>query len=137
TSQLDELGAVYGLIAKGLRPEGRLFVADLALEVPVPLAGPELFQRLRPFTEHKQALSAAGLRLGEETDLSKDIMTKIRGGFQACVDKLVELRTMEEPAKRQMTLAFGAQLEIWATVALLLETGKLSARVIMASRPGA
>ncbi|HXZ69227.1 MAG TPA: hypothetical protein VEH07_11605 [Alphaproteobacteria bacterium] len=134
-SQLDELGAVYGFIAKSLRPEGRLFIADLALETPA-LAGPGLFQHLQSFAEHRQALSAAGLRLGEETDLSKDIMTKIRGGFQACVDKLVELRSLEEPAKRQITLAFGSQLEIWATVALLLETGRLSARVLMASRPG-
>ncbi len=135
TSQLEaSLGDVCGQIAKSLKAGGRLFHADLALDA-APTAGPQVLQHLKPLTEHKAALASSGLKLSQEIDLTKEIIATIRSGFQACTSALAALRTLDEPHRRLMTLSFGAQLETWASIALLMETGKITAHVLLAGMP--
>lgn len=116
-----DLGTLYGRIAKSLRTQGGVFAADT---VAASGAGrPPLFTP----SEHKAAIEDAGLRITKEIDLSREVMLKIRRGFQHCTEKVAELRDLEGPAKLQMTVAFCTQLERWARVAMQLEAGKIAA----------
>jgi len=141
TSALNEdLPAIYGLIAKSLKKAGRLYAADLMLEGPSRAAAPgrvALLQNLKPLDEHKQAIVAAGLSVEKEFDLTHEVIVRIRSGFQESTDKLSEICHLEGPLKAQMTAAYCAQLEIWATAAVLLETGKIVARGVLAVKTGA
>jgi hypothetical protein len=136
-----ELPAIYGLLAKSLKKEGRLFAADFTaaeagVRAPAP-SGPALLQHLKSLAEHKQAIVAAGLRVEKEFDLTQEVVVKIRHGFGASTEKLSEIRQLEQPFKRQMTALYCAQLETWATAARLLETGRITARALLAGKPGA
>lgn len=116
-----DLGGLYGRIAKSLRAQGSVFAADT---VTASGAGrPQLFTP----TEHKAAIEGAGLRITKEVDLSREVMLKIRRGFQHSTEKLAELRKLDGPAKLQMTVAFCTQLERWARIAMQLEGGKIAA----------
>jgi hypothetical protein len=134
-----ELPAIYGLLAKSLKKAGRLFVADFMAGAAGARtrAGPALLQNLQPLADHKQALAAAGLAVLKEFDLTQDVVVKIRHGFSASTEKLSEIRQLEQPLKRQMTAHYCAQLETWATAARLLEAGMITARALLAGKPGA
>jgi hypothetical protein len=138
SARCDTLAAFYELAAKCLKSQGRIFAADLVLTPGArePAAG-ALFKSLKPWNDHQQAVGAAGFKIEKELDLTQELMAKIRHGFHAGTEKLGELRQLEEPHKCRMTAAFCAQLETWATAAMLFETGRLCARALIANKPGA
>jgi hypothetical protein len=135
----EELPAIYGLLGKSLKKGGRLFTADFMAGTASPRtrAGPALLQNLKTLAEHKQALAASGFAVVKEFDLTQEVVVKIRHGFSASTEKLSEIRQLEQPLKRQMTAHYCVQLETWATAARLLEAGIITARALLAGKPGA
>jgi hypothetical protein len=134
----EELPALYGPLAKSLKKGGRLFAADFMAGAAAPraLAGPSVLRNLKTLAEHKQALATADLAVVKEFNLTQEVIVKIRHGFGASTEKLSEIRQLEQPLKRQMTAHYCGQLEMWATAAKLLEAGMISARALLADKPG-
>jgi hypothetical protein len=125
--------------AKGLKVDGRLFLADLMLPdedgdsdawTHLRLARP-----LQSKSNLRRALAESGLKIEEELDLTFDVAAKIRHGLVAIADLLVDARNLDEPQRRVTRAALASQVETWARTAAYLHAGQLSATGLLARKP--
>jgi hypothetical protein len=137
----DSLAIPYSQCASGLKPGGRLFIADL---LQVNAAGSTAFKPApravadwRPcsFETHGVALADAGMAIERSIDLTSGLVSAIRSGFQDSIKTLETIRNGTEPQKGQRGRALCEQLEAWTMLYYLLQQKALGATALLAIKP--
>lgn len=132
--------SAYQEASGGLRRGGQLFAADLMVkrsaEAAQTMSGIEVPGQRQWLSRdaHVEAIAAANLKIDQEYDLTKELMTTIRSGFLRGLTKLADTRALPQPWRSQRLAAFLQEIEAWFKLYYLLELGHVTATGILATK---